>query len=189
VGCDYCGGGDRWIKTCRAAGGSRIRVCDSCYETRASELVIVPGDHVVTVRCDGCGIYGNPRDFVGVVPGGRAQPARRRASGMLGSSSQRKEARGEEDPRLRPPLPRLLVRGHRCRIRVYREKANRPWWSARSCRRIRTASPATHGAGSVVTIKEPLKETGDVRAACLLASRSSPMTILKAAIRKTTAPY
>ena len=33
--------------------------------------MIVPGDHVVTVRCDGCGIYGNPRDFVGVVPGGR----------------------------------------------------------------------------------------------------------------------
>ncbi len=71
MGCTYCGGGDQWIKTCLAPDGFRLRVCDPCYETRASELVIVPGDHVVTARCDRCGHYGNPREFVEVHPGGR----------------------------------------------------------------------------------------------------------------------
>ena len=69
--CYFCGGGDRWIKTCRTSGGSRIRVCDSCWEVRASELVIVPGDEVVTARCDQCGRYGNPREFAEARPGGR----------------------------------------------------------------------------------------------------------------------
>ena len=71
MGCRFCGGGDRWIKTCRAPDGSRLRVCDSCYGPRASELVIVPGDRVVTARCDGCGVYANPRDFAEYRPGGR----------------------------------------------------------------------------------------------------------------------
>ena len=71
MACELCGGGDRWIKTCRASDGSRIRVCDPCYATRASELVIVPGDRVVTARCDGCGVYANPREFTEYRAGGR----------------------------------------------------------------------------------------------------------------------
>jgi hypothetical protein len=69
--CYFCGGDDRWIKTCLAADGSRIRVCAPCWEVRASELVIVPGDDVVTARCNRCGVYGNPREFAEVRPGGR----------------------------------------------------------------------------------------------------------------------
>jgi hypothetical protein len=34
-------------------------------------LVIVPGDHVVVARCNGCGTYGNPRGFADVRLGGR----------------------------------------------------------------------------------------------------------------------
>jgi hypothetical protein len=71
MSCELCGGGDRWIKTCRTPYGSRLLVCDACYEDHASELVIVPGDWVVTVRCDSCGVYGNPRDFQDARPGGR----------------------------------------------------------------------------------------------------------------------
>ncbi len=71
MGCRFCGGGDRWIKTCRATDGFRLRICDPCYATRASELVIVPGSHVVTARCDGCGVYANPREFPQLSPGGR----------------------------------------------------------------------------------------------------------------------
>jgi hypothetical protein len=37
----------------------------------ASVLVIVPGDHVVTARCEGCGTYGNPSEFSEVSLGGR----------------------------------------------------------------------------------------------------------------------
>ncbi len=69
--CAFCGGGDRWIKTCLASDGSRLRLCDSCWRARSLELVIVPGDGVVTARCDLCGRYGNPREFVEVSPGGR----------------------------------------------------------------------------------------------------------------------
>ncbi len=71
MSCGFCGGGDRWIKTCRITDGSRLRVCDPCYRPRASELVIVPGDRVVTARCDGCGAYGNPREFAEYRAGGR----------------------------------------------------------------------------------------------------------------------
>jgi len=56
-----CGGGDRWIKTCLAKDGFRIKLCDSCWE--ALGLVIVPGDEVVAARCDECWRYGNPREF------------------------------------------------------------------------------------------------------------------------------
>ena len=71
MSCELCGGGDRWIKTCRTPGGSRVRVCDPCWEEHTTELVIVPGDHLVTARCDLCGAYGNPRDFSGLRAGGR----------------------------------------------------------------------------------------------------------------------
>ncbi len=71
MGCHYCGGGDGWIKTCRTTDGSRIRVCDPCWEDRKAGLLIVPGDRVVTARCDGCGVYGNPREFAEYRPGGR----------------------------------------------------------------------------------------------------------------------
>jgi len=33
--------------------------------------VIVPGDHLVTARCERCGAYGNPRGFSGLKAGGR----------------------------------------------------------------------------------------------------------------------
>lgn len=68
--CAFCGGGDRWVKTCHAQDGSRIRVCDPCWEERPG-LVVVPGDHLVTARCGVCGTYGNPRDFRGLRAGGR----------------------------------------------------------------------------------------------------------------------
>jgi integrase len=42
----------------------------------ASVLVIVPGDHVVTARCEGCGTYGNPREFSEVSLGGVKAPTR-----------------------------------------------------------------------------------------------------------------
>jgi hypothetical protein len=45
--------------------GSRVRVCDLCYGDRESGLILVPGDWVVTARCDRCGTYGNPRRLEG----------------------------------------------------------------------------------------------------------------------------
>jgi hypothetical protein len=45
--CELCGGGDMWIKTCRTPEGSRLLVCDECYEENSSILVIVPGDRTV----------------------------------------------------------------------------------------------------------------------------------------------
>jgi hypothetical protein len=71
MSCELCDGGDRWIKTCLTPEGSRLLVCDDCYEGHASGLVIVPGDWVVTARCDSCGVYGNPREFVNISLGGR----------------------------------------------------------------------------------------------------------------------
>jgi hypothetical protein len=71
MSCELCGGGDEWIKTCRTTEGSRLLVCDPCFEEHASVLVIVPGDKVVMARCDSCWRYGNPREFVEVRPGGR----------------------------------------------------------------------------------------------------------------------
>jgi hypothetical protein len=68
--CAFCGEGDRWIKTCRTKD-SLIRVCDPCYGVLGSWLVILPGDGVVTARCDLCGAYFNPREMAEVSPGGR----------------------------------------------------------------------------------------------------------------------
>jgi hypothetical protein len=47
MSCELCGGGDEWIKTCHTPEGSRLLVCDECYEENSSVLVIVPGDRVV----------------------------------------------------------------------------------------------------------------------------------------------
>ena len=69
--CELCGGGDAWIKTCLIPDGSRLLVCDECYEENISALVIVPGDRTVMARCDHCWRYGNRREFVEVRPGGR----------------------------------------------------------------------------------------------------------------------
>ncbi len=68
--CAFCGEGDGWIKTCRT-NGSRLRVCDPCWEVLGSWLVIVPHDAVVTARCDGCGGYFTPREMAVVSSGGR----------------------------------------------------------------------------------------------------------------------
>jgi hypothetical protein len=71
MSCELCGEGDRWIKTCITPSGSRLLVCDPCYEEHAPVLVIVPGDWGVTARCNLCGHYGNPREFHEAEPGGR----------------------------------------------------------------------------------------------------------------------
>jgi len=68
---ELCGGGDMWIKTCLTTEGSRVLVCDGCYEEHSSVLVIVPGDRVVMARCDLCWRYGSPREFAEVRLGGR----------------------------------------------------------------------------------------------------------------------
>ena len=60
MSCELCGGGDEWIKTCLTPEGSRLLVCDPCYEENTSVLVIVPGDRVVMARCDLCWRYGDP---------------------------------------------------------------------------------------------------------------------------------
>ena len=71
MSCELCGGGDRWIKTCRTPYEFSLLVCDLCYEEHALVLVIVPGEWVVTARCASCGVYVNPREFVEAEPGGR----------------------------------------------------------------------------------------------------------------------
>ena len=71
MACAFCGEGDKWIKTCLGKDGSRLRLCDPCYEALAQWFVIVAGEWVVTARCDSCGVYGNPREFVEVSLGGR----------------------------------------------------------------------------------------------------------------------
>lgn len=87
--CELCGGGDRWIKTCLTPSGYRLLVCDPCYEEYAAELVIVPGDGVVTARCDECWSYGNPREFAEVHPGGRKDAY----SGVCGACAKEREER------------------------------------------------------------------------------------------------
>jgi hypothetical protein len=67
--CAFCGEGDMWIKTCRTKDSSRLRVCDPCWEVLSSWLVIVPGDAVVTARCEGCGAYFNPKEMDEFSPG------------------------------------------------------------------------------------------------------------------------
>ena len=69
--CAFCGEEDEWIKTCRTSDGSRLRVCDPCWEVLSPWLVIVPGDAVVTARCDLCGAYFNPREMAKCSAGGR----------------------------------------------------------------------------------------------------------------------
>ena len=69
--CAFCGGGDKWIKACRAKDATRVRLCDPCYEALSRWFVIVPGDWVAVARCDLCWRYGNPRDFRDASPGGR----------------------------------------------------------------------------------------------------------------------
>ena len=82
--------------------GSRLLVCDECYEEHASVLVIVPGDRVVMARCDHCWRYGNPREFVEVSPGGRKNAY----SGTCAECAGGGVVMGSEEPRL-PPGYRL----------------------------------------------------------------------------------
>ncbi len=89
MGCVLCGGGDRWIKTCLTPYETRLRLCDLCYEEHASELVIVPGDSVVTARCDRCWSYGNPREFAESSPGGRKNAY----SGICGACAEDRKGR------------------------------------------------------------------------------------------------
>ncbi len=69
VTCFACGGGDRWIKTCRLSSGERVRVCDACYGALRINMTIVPGTLCVTAKCRSCSVYGNPRDFSRVEQG------------------------------------------------------------------------------------------------------------------------
>src|SRR5215212_11979809 len=116
--CAFCGEGDRWIKTGRTLDRSLLRVCDPCREVLGPWLVIIPGDEVVTARCEGCGRYFNPREMAEFSPGGRynAYSGTCRACAEEGTgeppqkiTSEERNA-GEEDPRLHPLLQGLLVR-------------------------------------------------------------------------------
>ena len=78
--CAFCGGGNKWIKTCLARNGVRLRLCDPCYEALSRWFVVVSGDWVIAARCDSCGRYGNPREFLGSLSGGVRGPTRGRAS-------------------------------------------------------------------------------------------------------------
>jgi ribosome-binding protein aMBF1 (putative translation factor) len=49
--CDMCGGGDEWIKTCHTPEGSRLLVCDECYEENATVLVHDQTTFRGTERC------------------------------------------------------------------------------------------------------------------------------------------
>lgn len=89
MACGTCGGGDRWIKTCLTPSGSRVLLCDPCWEK--SGLTIVPGDEVVTARCERCGRYANPREFAELRRGGRKD-----AYGGVCASCSRSPAPDEE---------------------------------------------------------------------------------------------
>ncbi len=89
--CELCGGGDMWIKTCLTPSGSRLMVCDPCYEEHRDELRIVPGDWVVTARRDSCWRYGNPREFVEAKPGGRKDAYSGTCSECAGGFLEQKE--------------------------------------------------------------------------------------------------
>jgi hypothetical protein len=94
--CAFCEEGDQWIKTCRIKDGSRLRVCDPCWEVLSPWLVIVPGDGVVTARCDRCGVYFSPREMAQVSPGGRYNAY----SGTCGACAKVAVARQSESPNL-----------------------------------------------------------------------------------------
>jgi hypothetical protein len=94
--CAFCGEGDRWIKTCRAKDGKRLRVCDPCWEVLAPWLVVVPGDWAVTARCEGCGAYYNPREMAEFSPGGRYNAY----TGKCGACAKVGAARQSEVPTL-----------------------------------------------------------------------------------------
>jgi hypothetical protein len=70
MSCAFCGEGNWWIKTCRTKVGSRLQVCDPYWEVLSPWLVLVPGDRVVTARCDGCRAYFNPREMAECSLGG-----------------------------------------------------------------------------------------------------------------------
>ena len=84
MSCELCGGGDQWIKTCLTPEGSRLLVCDLAGRNTRRCLTIVPGDWIVTARCDSCGTYGNPREFSEVSLGGAKAPTRGCARRALG---------------------------------------------------------------------------------------------------------
>jgi ribosome-binding protein aMBF1 (putative translation factor) len=56
MSCELCGGGDAWIKTCLTPEGSRLLVCDECYEENTSVLWgehLCPGDRAGRQSGDG----------------------------------------------------------------------------------------------------------------------------------------
>ncbi len=70
--CDNCGVESLALKTCRFRTGEiGFVLCDPCWEPLRDTVWIVPGETVVTVRCDRCGSYGNPQDYEGLRPAGR----------------------------------------------------------------------------------------------------------------------
>ena len=84
---ELCGGGDLWIKTCLTAEGSGLLFCDPCHVEHAMELTIVPGRLVVTARCDACGAYDNPREFLGLRLGGRKGAYSGTCNGCVGKGA------------------------------------------------------------------------------------------------------
>jgi hypothetical protein len=67
--CGVCGGGDAWIKTVRDGEGNTFPICNDCYESASTALVIVPGPVVVWGKCLSCGEWKNPRDLADLKPG------------------------------------------------------------------------------------------------------------------------
>jgi hypothetical protein len=68
--CPLCGSPiDPWTKTARDREGQTFPVCDPCWESDRSGLVIVPGPVVVWGKCLTCGEWKNPRCLVDVKPG------------------------------------------------------------------------------------------------------------------------
>ena len=74
--CDNCGHEEAALKTVRWRASEwwqTFTICDPCYWPLAKRLWIRAGDFTVTSRCEGCGMFCNPRDLVESRPGGHGK--------------------------------------------------------------------------------------------------------------------
>lgn len=56
---------DKWSKTVKVGEGETFPVCDVCWKTDRSGLVLITGPRSVTGRCVECLEYVNPRELAG----------------------------------------------------------------------------------------------------------------------------
>ena len=73
-------------------------MCDLCYGEHGNVLTIVPGDRLVTARCDACGAYGNPREFLGLSLGGRKGAYSGTCGGCADGAVKQRGMHGRESP-------------------------------------------------------------------------------------------